>query len=65
MVQVVRTRPPVCAGPEAIEDWKRESGGLGVATRIYSLTAVARGTAESNPEILPGDIINVPEAAKV
>ena len=65
MVQVVRTRPPICGSPDAIEDWKRESEGLGVATRLYSLSAVARGTPESNPEILPGDIVNVPEAAKV
>jgi protein involved in polysaccharide export with SLBB domain len=29
------------------------------------LAAVAQGTKESNPEILPGDIINVPQAAPV
>ena len=65
MVQVIRTRPPLCAGTEAIENWKKETGGLGVSTRIYSLAAVAQGTNESNPEILPGDIINVPQAAPV
>jgi len=65
MVAVVRTRPPLCASPEAIEDWQKESEGLGVSTRIYSLSAVAHGNKESNPEILPGDIINVPEAARV
>jgi protein involved in polysaccharide export with SLBB domain len=65
MVQVIRTQPPLCAGSEAIEDWKKETGGLGVSTRLYSLAAVAQGTLDSNPEILPGDIINVPQAAPV
>ena len=65
MVEVVRTRPPMCAGPEAMDEWKKETSGLGVSRRIYSLKAVAQGTNESNPEILPGDIINVPQAAPV
>lgn len=65
MVQVIRTRPPMCASSEALEDWQKESGPLGVSTRIYSLTAVAQGRNESNPEVLPGDIINVPQAAPV
>ena len=64
-VQVIRTRPPLCASPEAVENWKKETGGLGFSTQVYSLAAVAQGTSESNPEILPGDIINVPEAAPV
>ncbi|HYJ91039.1 MAG TPA: SLBB domain-containing protein [Pyrinomonadaceae bacterium] len=65
MVQIIRTRPPLCSGPEAVEEWKKETGGLGVSTRLYSLAAVAQGSSESNPEILPGDIINVPQAAPV
>ena len=65
MVQVVRPRPPVCATADVVEDWQKETGGLGISTRIYSLSAVAHGNKESNPEILPGDIINVPQAAPV
>jgi polysaccharide biosynthesis/export protein len=65
MVEVIRTRPPMCANTEAIEDWKKETGGLGVSTRLYSLASVAQGTNQSNPEILPGDIISVPQAAPV
>jgi len=61
----VRTRPPVCAGTEALEDWNKETAGLGVSTRLYSLAAVAQGTRQSNPEVFPGDIINVPEASPV
>jgi len=64
-VQLIRTRPPMCAGAEALEDWNRETSGQGVAVRIYSLAAVAEASNASNPEILPGDIINVPKAAPV
>jgi protein involved in polysaccharide export with SLBB domain len=64
MVQLIRTRPPICADPETMAEWKKETAsGLGISTRIYSLAAVAQGSAEANPEILPGDIINVPKAA--
>jgi polysaccharide export outer membrane protein len=64
-VQLIRTRPPMCADRSTLENWEKETGGVGVATRIYSLAAVAQGTIEANPEILPGDIINVPKAAPV
>lgn len=64
-VQLVRTRPPICADASALDEWKRETAGQGVSTRIYSLAAVSQGSEESNPEILPGDIINVPKAAPV
>jgi len=65
VVQLIRTRPPLCAGNDVLENWKRETGDLGVATRIYSLSAVTQGSNEANPEILPGDIVNVPKAAPV
>src|SRR5262249_54433380 len=65
MVQLIRTRAPICADTSALENWKNEAGELGVSTRLYSLAAVVQGTNESNPEILPGDIINVPKAAPV
>jgi SLBB domain len=65
MVQLIRTRPPMCADSAVLANWKNENGELGVSTRLYSLAAVAQGTSESNPEILPGDIINIPKAAPV
>jgi len=66
VVRVVRVRPPMCAEASVVEDWKRSTvDGLGASTRIYSLAAVAQGSNEANPEILPGDIINVPKAAPV
>jgi polysaccharide biosynthesis/export protein len=64
-VQLIRTRPPICASPDAMDDWSRETAGQGVAVRIYSLAAVVQGSTEANPEILPGDIINIPRAAPV
>jgi polysaccharide export outer membrane protein len=66
MVQLIRTRPPMCADAATMAEWKAETGsGPGISTRIYSLSAVAQGTNEANPEILPGDIINVPKAAPI
>jgi polysaccharide export outer membrane protein len=65
VVQVVRARPPMCADASAVEEWKQSTGGLGASTRIYSLAALAQGNDEANPEVLPGDIINVPKAAPV
>ena len=64
-VQVIRTRPPICADAATLDEWTRETAGQGVSTRIYSLAAVAHGSEEANPEIFPGDIINVPKAAPV
>ena len=66
VVQVIRTRPPMCADATELSEWKKETGtGLALTTRIYSLTAVAQGSDEANPEVLPGDIINVPKAAPI
>jgi len=66
MVQVIRTRPPMCADATTIAEWKKEIGaGVGVSTRLYSLAAVAQGSTDANPEILPGDIIYVPKAAPI
>jgi polysaccharide export outer membrane protein len=64
-IQLIRTRPPICADATAMDVWKKETGGLGVATRIYHLDAVTQGVDEANPEILPGDIISVPKAAPI
>jgi len=65
MVQLIRTRAPICSDNAVLQNWKSENGELGVSTRLYSLAAVEQGTNESNPEILPGDIINIPKAAPV
>jgi polysaccharide export outer membrane protein len=65
MVQIFRTRPPVCAEPGQ-SDWGPTSAdGLNVPSRMYSLAALRQGKEEANPEILPGDIIVVQKAAPV
>ena len=66
MVQIFRTRPPVCAEPGQ-EDWGGVGSldGMNVPSRMYSLAAMRQGRDESNPEILPGDIIVVQKAAPV
>jgi polysaccharide export outer membrane protein len=64
-IQLIRTRPPICADAAAMDEWTRETAGQGVSTRIYTIAAVVHGNEEANPEILPGDIISVPKAAPV
>ncbi|MDM7922258.1 MAG: SLBB domain-containing protein [Pyrinomonadaceae bacterium] len=66
VVQVFRTRPPICGAGNDANDWKTEANNdLGVPSRIYSLANLRQGKDEANPEILPGDIIIVPKAAPV
>ena len=65
-IQVFRTRAPICREPGQADDWKVETaGGLDVPSRIYSLATLRQGREESNPEIMPGDIIVVQKAAPV
>ena len=65
-IQVFRTRPPICSEPGLPNDWKVETAdGLDVPSRIYSIASLRQGREESNPEILPGDIIVVQKAAPV
>lgn len=67
MVQVYRTRPPMC-GEAPLADWKVDdtaAPGIAVPSRVYSLTSLSQGQEESNPEILPGDIIVVTKASPV
>jgi polysaccharide export outer membrane protein len=61
MIQVFRTRPPMCS--EAKENWS--TSGAEVPSRMYSLASLRQGREESNPEILPGDIIIVQKASPV
>jgi len=65
MVQIFRTRPPMC-GEGASENWGvADSTGMNVPSRIYSLAAMRQGAEGSNPEIFPGDIVVVPKASPV
>ena len=66
LIQVFRTRPPLCN--DATEDnlWKAETNdSLDVPSRMYSINSVKKGHDNSNPLILPGDIIVVQRAAPV
>ena len=65
MVQVFRTRPPVCAEPGQVDWGPTTADGMNVPSRMYSLAAMRQGRDEANPEILPGDIIVVQKAAPV
>ncbi|HBE82207.1 MAG TPA: hypothetical protein DDW24_05420 [Blastocatellia bacterium] len=63
MIQVFRTRPPICGDPANEKNW----GGSGpdVPSRLYSLASLRQGREEANPEIFAGDIIIVQKAAPV
>jgi polysaccharide export outer membrane protein len=63
MVQVFRTRSPICTDPSAERNWA--TNGLDVPSRMYTLASLRQGREEANPEILPGDIIVVQKAAPV
>jgi len=68
MIQVFRTRPPMCGQGSASADWKVEvsgDSGMSVPSRVFSLASLRQGNAESNPEIFPGDIIVLPKAPLV
>lgn len=66
LIQVFRTRPPLCNDATEENRWKAEGGdGLEVPSRLYSLTSLKEGRVEANPVILPGDIIVVQKAAPV
>jgi len=66
MIQVFRTRPPICAEPDVQNDWKTETAGvLDVPSRLYSIASLRQGREEANPEIFAGDIIVVQKAAPV
>jgi polysaccharide export outer membrane protein len=65
MVQVFRTRPPICAEPGQADWGPVSADGVNVPSRMYSLAALRQGRDEANPEIMPGDIIVVQKAAPV
>ncbi len=63
-VQVFRIQAPPCVPEGDANRWKPESGDANeIPSRVYSLSALNLGNEESNPVILPGDIIHVQKAA--
>lgn len=66
MVQVFRTRKPICTEADTENDWKADGGdGLDVPSRMYSLSSLRLGKEEANPVIYPGDVVVVQKAAPV
>ncbi|MGI8555236.1 MAG: SLBB domain-containing protein [Pyrinomonadaceae bacterium] len=67
-IQVFRTQPPLCAGPEETAAWQAEAEAgkeLGSPSRMYSISTVQQGKDESNPIIYPGDVIIVEKAKPI
>ncbi|NOT46619.1 MAG: hypothetical protein HOP17_02555 [Acidobacteria bacterium] len=68
MIQVFRTRPPMCGESTLTTNWKVENSdepGLSVPSRIFSYAALSQGQEDANPEILPGDVVVVTKASPV
>lgn len=66
MIQVFRTRKPICSEDNIDNDWIGQSkDSTDVPSRMYSLSSLQQGREEGNPTILPGDIIVVQKAAPV
>ncbi len=66
VIQVFRTRPPICGDANAATDWKSQSDSvLDVPSRLYSIESLRQGRDESNPEIFAGDIILIQKAAPI
>lgn len=69
MVQVFRTRGPMCGEGDPTTTWKVEAaggvGGLPVPSKIFSLANLGQSGEDSNPEILPGDIVLLTKASPV
>lgn len=63
MIQVFRTRPPMCAPPGDEAVWRAE--GLDVPSRLFKVNDLRQGDDSANPEIFPGDIIIAQKAAPV
>ena len=54
MVQVYRTRAPLCSAPDEAE-WKSTGDG-NIPSRFYSVSSIQKGGDDSNPQIFPGDL---------
>lgn len=66
LVQVFRPQPPPCATPDDANYWKPETGNAAeVPSKIFSVANIKMGKEDSNPVILPGDIIVVQKAPPV
>ena len=66
MIQVFRTRPPMCGQATSSAEWQASADDpTGAPSKIYSLTSLKNGDPAANPEIFPGDIIVVQKAAPI
>lgn len=64
MVEVFRILPPACTKDDDANFWKAEGSDVTeIPSRVFSLGALNLGREDSNPVILPGDVIHVQKAA--
>jgi polysaccharide export outer membrane protein len=67
MIQIFRTRPPVCADDNPDSNWAASNADSPdeIPSRMYSLGSLRLGKEEANPVIYPGDVIVVQKASPV
>lgn len=66
LVQIVRTRPPICTDESEAANWKPDPDDPdGIASKMYSLSTLRTGGEDTNPTIYPGDVIFVHKAMPV
>lgn len=66
LVQVFRPQPPPCVGPDDSTNWKPETGNTDeVPSKVFSVANIKMAKEDSNPVILPGDIIVVQKAPPI
>ena len=65
VVQVFRTRGPICSAGSDPNRWATASNSGNVPMKQFSLVELRKGSQEANPEILAGDVIVVQKASPV
>ncbi len=66
LIQVFRTRPPMCGESDLADGWSLGANtGLNAPSKIFNYSSLSQGDAASNPEIISGDIIVVAKASPV
>ncbi len=66
IVVVYRRQKVACSDGDDPNNWKAESGDAGeTPMRAFNLSEMEKGVAAHNPEIVPGDVVFVPQAAPV
>jgi protein involved in polysaccharide export with SLBB domain len=66
VVNVYRRQKVACSDGDDPNNWKGDTGDLNETPfKVFNLADMEKGLASQNPEIMPGDVIHIPQAAPV